>query len=85
MEQDSAGRIRAFISKEILFEDPTSASNLSDDTPLLGAIDSLGLIQLVAFLEEEFEIDIAESEITADNFRTASDLDRLVQQKLNPA
>jgi acyl carrier protein len=82
MTEGSADRIKAFISQEILFED--QSSGLSDATPLLGVIDSLGLIQLVAYLEEEFGIDIDESEITADNFRTAGDVDRLVQRKLNP-
>jgi acyl carrier protein len=85
MTQNSTERIQAFIAQEILFEDEASASGLNSETPLLGTIDSLGLLQLVAFLEEEFGIDIAESEITADNFRTAGDVDRLVQQKLSPA
>src|SRR5438093_755565 len=40
-----------------MFEDSSAA--LSDDTPLLsGVIDSLGLMQLISFIEEEFDVAI---------------------------
>ena len=43
-------RIRTFISSELMFED--NSATLSDDTPLLGGvIDSLGLMQLISFIE----------------------------------
>jgi acyl carrier protein len=77
---DVASRIREFIKAEILFEDSEAA--LTDDTPLLnGVVDSLGLMQLVAFLEEEFDVEIDDSEMTADHFRTVADIEELVAQK----
>jgi acyl carrier protein len=77
---DAAGRIKEFIKDEILFED-TNAS-LNDDTPLLnGVMDSLGLMQLVAFLEEEFDVEIDDADMTADHFRTVADIEQLVNQK----
>jgi len=76
-----SSRIRDFISAEIMFED--SASNLTDETPLLGGvIDSLGLMQLISFLEEEFNVTIEDAEVTADNFRTVSQIEQLVSQKV---
>ena len=77
---DVGTRIRDFISEEIMFED--NATELSDDTQLLsGIMDSLGLLQLVAFLEEEFDVEIDDSDMTADHFRTIADIEALVRSK----
>ncbi|HEX9711073.1 MAG TPA: acyl carrier protein [Actinomycetota bacterium] len=74
-------RIRGFICREILLEDESSA--LSDDTPLLkGAMDSMGLMQLVAFLEEDFEIELDDEDIVIDNFGTVTDIERLIVEKV---
>ena len=74
-------RIRDFVSSELMFEDSSAA--LSDDTPLLsGVIDSLGLMQLISFIEEEFDVAIDDAEVTATNFRTVGDIQRLIEQKV---
>jgi acyl carrier protein len=78
---EAAGRIKDFIKEEILFEDTTA--ELNDDTQLLnGVMDSLGLMQLVAFLEEEFDVEIDDADMTADHFRTVGDIEQLVNQKV---
>jgi acyl carrier protein len=76
-----AGKVRDFIVAEIMFDqDPGS---LADDTPLLGGImDSLGLMQLVSYIEEEFDVTIDDAEVTVDNFRTIADIERLVSGKV---
>lgn len=76
---DAASRIRDFIKQELLFEN--EGVSISNDTLLLeGILDSLGLMQLVAFLEEEFGIEVADEDVTADHFRTVADIERLVSQ-----
>ena len=45
----------------------------------------MALMQLVAFLEEEFDIEIDDTEVTAENFRTIGDIERLVGGRLTPA
>lgn len=73
-------KIKGFISSELLYEDP--GTELSEDTQLLGGtIDSLGLMQLISFLEEEFDVTIDDSEVTAENFRTIGDIEELVAEK----
>ena len=79
--KETTDRIRTFIADEVLFEDPSKASELSEDAPLLTLLDSLGLTQLVAFLETSFSIEIDDAEITADNFRSIGDVARLVSSK----
>ncbi len=77
---DVSTRIRDFITTEIMFED--SAASLTDEMPLLGSVmDSLGLMQLIAFLEEEFNVEIDDADVTVDNFRTVGDIERLVTAK----
>jgi acyl carrier protein len=77
---DIGDRIRNFISTELLYEE--DGSKLTNDTPLLGAaVDSLGLMQLLRFIEEEFDVTIDDSEVTATNFRTIADIERLITEK----
>jgi acyl carrier protein len=77
-------KIKGFIVNELMFED--NAAALTEETPLLeGVIDSLGLMQMISFIEEEFEVSIDDAEVTASNFRTVADIERLVEQKAKVA
>ena len=79
---DVTERIRNFIREELLFEDVNR--ELTDETPLLGndLIDSLGLMELVAFLEREFEVEIDDADIKAEHFRTVADIAALVERRI---
>jgi acyl carrier protein len=80
---DVADRIRMFIKDEVVLD---ASASLEDDAPLLeGILDSLALMQLVAFLEEEFDTEIDDTEVTAQNFRTIADIERLVEARRAPA
>jgi acyl carrier protein len=59
-------------------------SELTDDTPLVsGAIlDSLATVQLVAFLEETYGIEIQAHEASIDHLNTLDDIAALVMSKL---
>ena len=77
---ETTDRIKSFLKDEILFDN--TAVVITDETHLLdGVIDSLALMQLVGFLEEEFEVQIDDGEITATHFRTVADIARLVSAK----
>lgn len=77
MTTDVTARIREFINREVLMGGEAS---IEDDTPLVGGVlDSMALMRLVAFLEEEFGIEIDEAEVTATNFGTVRDAARLVE------
>ncbi|MGH2750804.1 MAG: acyl carrier protein [Actinomycetota bacterium] len=74
---DVAQRIHDFINEEVLFDD--ASVSLTDETPLLnGILDSLALTQLVSFIEEEFAIELDDSEISRNNFTTVSRIQHLV-------
>jgi acyl carrier protein len=50
------------------------------DQPL--QIDSLGLIRLVAFMENDLDIKVEDDELLADNFATVRSLAKLIRPKL---
>jgi acyl carrier protein len=74
-------RIRAFVNDELIHGSGEAID--SDDAPLLeGAIDSVGLLQLVAFLEESFGVSIDDTEIIPQHFSTVSGIASLVRKHL---
>ncbi|MEX2458850.1 MAG: acyl carrier protein [Actinomycetota bacterium] len=75
---DVKDKIRKFLAEEILFEEGGKA--VADDQALVGdVLDSLALMQLVEYIEQEFEIDIADEDVTPANFQTLNDLERYVK------
>jgi acyl carrier protein len=78
---DPEDQIRRFISEEILFQSAEERAQLDPDYELLASIDSLGLMQLVTFLEDELGIQLEQDELREENFRTLGDVDRLVSRK----
>jgi acyl carrier protein len=78
---DTTTRIRQYVKDEILFEEQGAGQVLTDDTLLLnGIVDSMSLLRLVAFLEEEFDIQVDDLDIVEENFRTVADIARLVER-----
>ncbi|HEY2389789.1 MAG TPA: acyl carrier protein [Candidatus Angelobacter sp.] len=47
----------------------------------LGFVNSLLAIQLVSFLEKEFEVTIEDQDLDMENFRTVNSMDALVERK----
>jgi len=76
-----SSEIRQYLATKILFEaDPAT---LRDDTELVGSlVDSLGLMQLVSFIEEQYGVTFADEEVSVENFQTLGSMDRLVLAKM---
>ncbi len=64
--------IIAYISRELIYE--PELLPLKNDTLLLetGILDSLALLKLLVFLEEEFNVPVDEFELIPDNFNTVN-------------
>lgn len=50
-----------------------------------GIIDSLGILDLVSFLEQEFAIAVADDELLPENFESVDRLSCFVERKINEA
>jgi acyl carrier protein len=75
--------LRDFIRKQFLFDD---SAPLGDGDPLFpDVIDSLGVMEVVDFVEERYEVSIDEDELLADNFRSLAAIGALVDRKRDGA
>ena len=65
---DHMENIRNFIIENFLFGD---GEKLGNETSFLdsGIIDSTGILELVAFIEENFDINIDDTEMLPENFK----------------
>ena len=65
-----------YIREDILGED--TPPDLTAQTPLLssGLVDSLGVEQLVLFLEEELGVEFEDPDLSAANFNTVASIER---------
>jgi acyl carrier protein len=74
--------IREYISRNFLFSD--KGFQYGDDASFLeeGIIDSLGIIELVSFVEKKFSISVADHELLPSNFDSVSKLSSFITSKL---
>lgn len=72
------------IKKFIIETFMSGEGTLEDDEPLFekGIIDSVGFIQLLTFLEKQFNVKMEMIEITMDKFATINDIVNVVNSKL---
>jgi acyl carrier protein len=78
---DIQQQIREYIVDNILFGD---GKNLQPDTSFQeeGVFDSMGLLELIAFLEDTYDISVEDDDLTIENLGSVQDVSRLVQRKL---
>jgi acyl carrier protein len=76
--------ISATIREYLVDELDGSEVELTDETPLLETelIDSMGVLMLVGFVEDEFGITVGADEVSADNFGSISAITSMVERKL---
>ncbi len=74
-------QIRNYIAETFLFSD--DGFNMSDDVSFLdeGIIDSMGVLELIMFTEETFNISVEDDEIKPENFDSVNKLHDYIQQK----
>ena len=81
---DAAAR-RAWLIRTLAHLAPDFAGEISDDTPLADGglgLDSLGLIDVVAALEEHLGVTVGEKEITDEHFGSVARVLRLIEARL---
>ncbi len=78
---ETAKLIRAYILENFLFSKDESA--LADGQPLIatGVIDSTGILELIAFLEERFGIHVADEEMLPANLDSVARIASFVARK----
>lgn len=77
-EQIAAGKIRQFL--EGMFP---LVKGVDNESTLLGGrlLDSLGILEVVTFVEREFDISIKDEELLPENFQTVRSMAKFVVRK----
>lgn len=79
---DTESRVRDFLIDEANWTG--SRDELTSELPLIEnhVLDSMALLRMVAWLESEFGIEIADTEVVPSNFGSIEQIGRLVDGKL---
>jgi acyl carrier protein len=83
-----AGTTKSKITNFILEKFPGARKRqLGDDTQLLeaGIVDSIGVLEIVAFIEQNFAIAVADDDLLPENFGSITCIARFVEAKIEPA
>jgi len=80
-----AAEIKKFIAKNFLFSDDASA--VSDDESLMssGTLDSTGILELIMFVEEKFQVKVPDADMLPENFDSVNAISRYVETKRQAA
>jgi acyl carrier protein len=83
MEQDIKQQIIDFITNNFLFDDAQASLNEKESLLETGVIDSTGVLELIAFIEETYGIKVEDEEIIPENLDTILDITHFIKQKLS--
>jgi acyl carrier protein len=74
-------QIRDYIQQNFLFGNPVEFGN-QDSFLELGIVDSTGVLELVTFVQETFNLEIKDEEIVPENLDSIQNLAEFVRRKL---
>jgi len=72
--------LRKFLEKNFFIKDTFSDSDSFFDK---GIIDSTGIVELISFIENEYEIAVEDEDVTAENLDSINNVVSFVDSKLN--
>jgi acyl carrier protein len=73
--------VEKFITEELLLGSRPQKIELDHDLIGTGFLDSLAVMQLILFIEERFNVKVADGEVLPDNFRTMARIVEFVENK----
>ena len=73
--------VKKIILENILYEDNGNALDYDDSFLEKGIIDSTGVLELVGFVEEEFNISVDDEELIPENLDLVNNLARFIKEK----
>jgi acyl carrier protein len=78
-KQNTTSKIETFLARQF-----PMVRNLGNDEPLLnnGLIDSLGILEVVTFVEKEFGIIVSDEDLLPENFGSIRSLTNFVHNKM---
>ena len=80
-EEEIRSRVWTFLSETFLYMRPDFRVDPDDSLLRTGVMDSLGVMEVIEFVEEIAGIQVAEDEITEANFGTLNAIARYIMRK----
>lgn len=73
--------VRKFIVEKFLFN---CSDQLDDDISLIetNTVDSVGILEIVSFIESRFNLKVEDEELTAENLDSINKIARFIERKL---
>ena len=79
---DIIRELEKFILGELAFDKDQKAIVPDEDLLSMGVIDSLGIMRLVAFIEERFGIKVKDEDLVPENFQNINSINRYIVSKI---
>lgn len=80
-EPEILAKVRAFVEREFLYMRPGFKLDDGDDLMKAGVVDSMGVLEVMNFLEDEFGVTPKDDEITEANLGSLRAIARFVALK----
>ena len=74
-------KILEFVEREYKLPEDVDYDNF--DFVENGFVDSMGLVQFVAILEDDFDIEFSADELLSAEFKTIGGLEKIIESKIN--
>jgi acyl carrier protein len=76
--------IKNFIRTELIYDDE---KDFDENTNLIerGIIDSMSLVRLISFLEENYEIQVQDEDIVPENFSSLNKISTFISDRRKPS
>ena len=79
------GKIREFVLENFLMGDTTAMLKDKDSFLETGTIDSTGVLEVVTFIETEFNLKVADSDLVPENMDSIENITKYVERKAGNA
>lgn len=80
---DTKKQLRDYIVENFLFGDTETEFTDNDSFMEKGIIDSTGILEVIAYIEENYEIKIEDDELIPENLDSISNIVNFIDRKLN--
>ena len=74
-------RIKSYLLSEVAADLGKETLSVDEDLLEQGIIDSMGIMSLISFMEENFDISVEDREIVPENFQTIASIEQFITQK----
>ena len=79
---DYTAKIEQFIVDELIIGGSQERINPDESLFASGVLDSLSILRLIAFIEEQFGVIIEDAEVVPDNFQSINEINSFITKKV---